>query len=107
MKSPKQENHLATNVSSKQILDKISRGNYQNSMHPRFAKDIDSSFSKGYLKGYTWIDSMCSYYFEVEKSVVNDFKSHLHKKLEEINTLPESRYKDGLTESVENALHTI
>ena len=100
----KQENRLATNVSSKQTLDSISQNNYQNASHPRFGKDVDVSYSKGYIKGYTWIDEMCDYYFKLEKNLVNEFREHLQKKLIEIESLEESRYKDGLKESLLNAL---
>ena len=105
--SSKQENRLGTNVSAKQMLDKISRYNYQNSMHPRFAKEVDLSFSKGYIKGYVWVDEMCSYYFKIEKSLVEEFQGHLQNKLDDIKALPESRYKDGLKESIENALKSM
>ena len=102
--SSKQESRLETNVSTKQTLDSISQNNYQNASHPRFGKDVDASYSKGYIKGYVWIDEMCSYYFNLEKSLMNEFREHLQKKLNEINALEESRYKDGLKESLLNAL---
>ena len=104
MKPSKQENRLGTNVSSKQILDTISQNNYQNSSHPRFGKDVDVSYAKGYNKGYIWVDEMCNYYFDLEKSLASEFKMHLKMKLNEIDSLEESRYKEGLRESLLNAL---
>lgn len=104
MKSSQQENSLATNVSSKEKLDYISQQNYQYAAHSRFAKDVDVSYSKGYVKGYSWIDEMCNHYFSLEKNLILEFKVHLEKKLNEIEDLEESRYKDGLKASIHNAL---
>ena len=68
---------------------------------------MDKLYSKGYVKGYTWIDEMCSYYFKVEKGLIDEFRTHLLKKLKETQVLPESKYKQGLQESLQNALNSL
>jgi len=93
--------------SSQEILDQLSQSNYQNSSHPRFSKEVNSSYSKGYVKGFTWVDEMCDYYFGLEKGLIVEFKMHLEKKLEDTQGLPESKYKEGLQQSLKNALVSI
>ena len=90
--------------SLKQTLDELSQCNYQNASHPRFAKDIDTSYSKGYTKGFVWIDEMCNYYFDLDKALIDELKVHFEKKLKETQVLPESMYKKGLQASLLNAL---
>jgi len=93
--------------SSRQILDKLSNHNYQNASHPRFGKDVDVLYAKGYTKGFTWVDEICDYYFNIEKNLVDELREHLEKKLEEIESLRDSRYKDGLQESIANAVKAL
>lgn len=90
--------------SLQEILEQLSQANYQNASHPRFSKEVDKSYSKGYVKGFTWIDEMCNYYFDLQKGFIDEFSVHLHKKLEDTQGLPASKYKQGLQESLRNAL---
>jgi len=93
--------------SLKQTLDELSQYNYQNASHPRFAKDVDKDYSKGYTKGFTWIDEMCNYYFTLDKTLIEEFRVHLSKKLEDVEGLSESKYKQGLKASLVNALNSL
>jgi|GEM_PF-5444541 len=89
------------------VLEQLSRANYQNASHPRFSQEIDASYSKGYVKGFTWVDEMCNYYFDLQKGLIGELKSHLEMKFEDTQALPESKYKEGLQESLKNALASL
>lgn len=93
--------------SLKQTIDKLSNENYQNASHPRFSKEIDKSYSKGYTKGFTWIDEVCNYYFNLDKALIIELKMHLQQKLDDTQALKESTYKQGLQESLKNALASL
>jgi len=93
--------------SLKQSLDELSQSNFQNASHPRFGKDVDPAYSKGYTKGYIWIDAMCNYYFDMDKALIAEFKRHLLSKLKEVEELPPSKYKEGLYSSLEKALKSL
>jgi len=90
--------------SLQEILNKLSQANYHNASHPRFSKEVDISYSKGYVKGFTWVDDMCSYYFDLEKGLIDEFRVHLEKKLEDTQALPKCQYKEGIDASLKNAI---
>jgi len=90
--------------SLKQTVEQLSCDNYQNASHPRFSKEVDPAYSKGYIKGFTWVDEVCTYYLNRDKVLVRELRMHLESKLADTQGLSDSEYKQGLQASLKNAL---
>lgn len=83
--------------STKEIIDYISTQNYSLSTQYKFPKNFPNpqKYIDGRLSTHNWISELCYYFQQKDKHLLDEFKSIIQAKRDELNILRSSDYKSG------------
>ncbi len=88
--------------SSRDFFEALSQYCYVSKTPLLFQKNAaaKSRYDRGRLQVYEWVDALCFYYLQKEKSLKKEFSELLEKRCKEIEKMPASSYRDGLLEAL-------
>ena len=92
--------------SSKEILDLIGSMSYAKSTPYKFSKQLEHSekYNKGRINAYDWVTEIAYFLLEREKKMLSEFEQMLIDKKQELDTLNNGDYKNGLFDSINDIL---
>ncbi len=91
---------------SNKFLEQISNKSYILSTRYRFARTPlwSKKYAEGQLAGLEYINKLCFYYTQEEKSVQKRFREQVLKQMQQNSCLMDSEYKDGLYDALNDVL---
>lgn len=89
-----------------ELLEKISSHCYVVSTRYRFAKTPHWSkkYSEGQLAGLEYIDKLCFYFLQEEKSIPVRLRDEIMKQVQQYSCLNDCDYKNGLYDALNDIL---
>lgn len=92
---------------SKEFLEKISSSSYAKSTTYKFKTEklnLSEKYIDGRLAAYDYINNLCFYYLQEEKSIPERFREQVNKQMKQNSCLNDSDYKDGLYDALNDVL---
>ena len=94
---------------TKEILEELGSRCYPKLNRIQFAKNPDGSknYILGKKKSYEYLYDLLHYFFQKDKSLLVLFEEQLESQKKKLTTLPQSEYKQGLLDALEEIMQEL